>query len=104
MGRVRLSAARGLYITDHGITLEGTFASSIESILTKLRGGGLGTMNIGMPTWNYMPLFQESGVLQPIDASRIENLGAMDPYWQEFEGVNYKGERYSVPYLWGGLP
>ena len=94
----------GSYINDHGITLEGTFASSIESILTKLQAGGLGTMNIGMPTWNYMPLFQESGVLQPIDASRIENLGALDPFWQEFEGVHYKGERYSVPYLWGGLP
>ncbi len=94
----------GTYITDNGITLEGTFASSIESILTKLRAGGLGTMNIGMPTWNYMPLFQESGVLQPIDADRIENLGALDPFWQEFEGVMYKGERYSVPYLWGGLP
>ena len=37
----------GTYITDNGITLEGTFASSIESILTKLRAGGLGTMNIG---------------------------------------------------------
>jgi spermidine/putrescine-binding protein len=94
----------GTYLTDNGITLEGTFASSIESILTKLQAGGLGTMNIGMPTWNYMPLFQESGVLQPIDASRIENLAALDPYWQEFEGVMYKGERYSVPYLWGGLP
>ena len=94
----------GTYLTDNGITLEGTFASSIESILTKLQAGGLGTMNIGMPTWNYMPLFQESGVLQPIDASRIENLAALDPFWQEFEGVMYKGERYSVPYLWGGLP
>jgi spermidine/putrescine-binding protein len=94
----------GTYMDDNGITLEGTFASSIESILTKLQAGGLGTMNIGMPTWNYMPLFQESGVLQPIDASRIENLGALDPYWQEFEGVMYKGDRYSVPYLWGGLP
>ena len=94
----------GTYMDDNGITLEGTFASSIESILTKLQAGGLGTMNMGMPTWNYMPLFQESGVLQPIDASRIENLGALDPYWQEFEGVMYKGDRYSVPYLWGGLP
>ena len=94
----------GTYMDDNGITLEGTFASSIESILTKLQAGGLGTMNIGMPTWNYMPLFQESGVLQPIDASRIENLGALDPYWQEFDGVMYKGDRYSVPYLWGGLP
>ena len=94
----------GTYMDDNGITLEGTFASSIESILTKLQAGGLGTMNIGMPTWNYMPLFQESGVLQPIDASRIENLEALDPYWQEFEGVMYKGDRYSVPYLWGGLP
>ena len=94
----------GSYVTDNEITLEGTFASSIESILTKLQAGGIGTMNIGMPTWNYMPLFQESGVLQPIDASRIENLSALDPYWQDFEGVSYKGERYSVPYLWGGLP
>lgn len=96
--------AEGSYVTDNDITLEGTFASSIESILTKLQAGGIGTMNVGMPTWNYMPLFQESGVLQPIDASRIENLNALDPYWQDFEGVSYKGERYAVPYLWGGLP
>ena len=30
----------GTYIADNGITLEGTFASSIESILTKLQAGG----------------------------------------------------------------
>ena len=94
----------GSYLTDNDIALEGTFASSIESILTKLQAGGVGTMNIGMPTWNYIPLFQESGVLQPIDASRIENLDNLDPYWKNFEGYHYKGDRYSVPYLWGGMP
>jgi spermidine/putrescine transport system substrate-binding protein len=94
----------GSYVTDNDISLAGTFASSIESILTKLQAGGLGTMNIGMPTWNYIPLFQESGVLQPIDASRIENMDNLDPYWKSFEGYHYKGDRYSVPYLWGGLP
>ena len=94
----------GTYVTDNDITLEGTFASSIESILTKLRGGGLGSLNLVMPTWNYVPLFQESGVLQPIDASKLPNFANLDPFWQSFEGNMYKGEQYLVPYLWGGIP
>ncbi|MCZ6721027.1 MAG: PotD/PotF family extracellular solute-binding protein [Proteobacteria bacterium] len=94
----------GGYIEANDITLEGTFASSIESILTKLRGGGIGTMNIGMPTWNYVSLFQESGVLQEMDVSRIPNFKKLHSYWQNFEGNLYKGTQYSVPYLWGGLP
>lgn len=94
----------GSYIQDNGIQLEGTFASSIESILTKLRGGGLGSMGLVMPTWNYVSLFQESGVLQEIDKDRLSNFGQLDPFWQTFEGNLYKGKRYLIPYLWGGLP
>lgn len=94
----------GTYLTDNEIQLEGTFASSIESILTKLRGGGLGTMGLVMPTWNYVALFQESGVLQTVDKDRLPNFANLDPMWQNFEGNLYKGERYLIPYLWGGLP
>ena len=94
----------GTFLDDNDIELGSTFASSIESILAKLRGGGVGTMNIGMPTWNYMPLFEESDVIQPIDVSRLPNYEQLYPFWQEFDGLHYKGEQFAVPYLWGGLP
>lgn len=94
----------GTFLEENDIELGSTFASSIESILAKLRGGGVGTMSIGMPTWSYVPLFQESGVLQPIDVGRLSNFDQLFEFWQNFEGLYYKGEQYSVPYIWGGLP
>jgi len=77
--------------------------SSNEEVLTKLKAGGLGTIDLASPNVAYVPQLVSADLLQPIDVERIPNLKKMLPVIDETarQSSEIHGELYAVPFMWG---
>ena len=87
-----------------GITLDTTYIGNNDEIVTKLQTGGLGTVDVVTPYMGYVPLLAETGLVQPIDPSRVPNLADVLPLFRNDKNINYNGELYGVPFTWGAGP
>ena len=74
-----------------------TFDSN-ETLLAKLKSGNTG-YDIVVPTHNFIPIFLEEGLLEPINAAEMENYGNISEQWQS--PVWDEGNVYTVPWQWG---
>lgn len=88
---------------EQGLTIKESPLSSNDQILTQLRAGGLGKVDLVTPNVSYAPLLLAAGVLQPIDYSKIPNtkniLPAIATTAERAELID--GKHYALPYLWG---
>ena len=78
------------------VTLD-TYDSN-ETLLAKLKAGGSG-YDIVVPTHNFVPIFVEEGLLEPIDATEMANYGNIAERWQN--PTWDEGNVYTVPWQWG---
>ena len=62
------------FLKSKGITLNTTYIGNNDEIVAKLRGGGVGTIDIVTPYMGYIPLLVKLDLIQPIDVSRVPNL------------------------------
>lgn len=87
------------YIEQYGATPHvGLFADNDEA-LTKLQAGF--KSDISVPTSFMVGRYRDSGLLQPIDPSRID---AWDDLFQELKTINgmiVDGKHWAVPWAWG---
>ena len=74
-----------------------TFDSN-ETLLARLQSGATG-YDIVVPTHNFVQIFVEEGLLEPINAMELENFGNIDPRWQNPDWD--PGNVYTVPWNWG---
>ncbi len=74
-----------------------TFDSN-ETLLAKLKSGNTG-YDLVVPTHNFVPIFLQEGLLEPINASEMENYKNLDARWQN-PGWD-PGNVYTVPWQWG---
>ncbi len=98
----------GLFVDDfmaeNEITLNTTYIGNNDEIVTRLASGGLGSIDIVTPYMGYIPLLAESGLIQPIDESKISNMGSMMPLFRNDPNVSVDGALYGVPFTWGSAP
>lgn len=94
----------GSYIADNGITLEKTYINANEEIITKLQGGGVGSIDLITMYFGYLPIMAEAGLLEPFDASKTPNAANVIPQFLNAGPVNWNGQLYGVPWTWGFLP
>ena len=71
---------------------------SNETLLAKLKAGNTG-YDIVVPTHNFVPIFIEEGLLEPINATELENYANIAERWQN--PVWDPGNVYTVPWQWG---
>ncbi|HEV8239023.1 MAG TPA: spermidine/putrescine ABC transporter substrate-binding protein [Thermoanaerobaculia bacterium] len=71
---------------------------SNEALLAKLQSG-VADYDLVVPSDYMMRILAHEHLLQPLDRSKITTLGNLDPRFldKDFD----RGNRYSVPYLWG---
>ena len=71
---------------------------SNEALLAKLQSG-VADYDLVVPSDYMMRILAHENLLQPLDKSKIATLSNLDPRFldKEFD----RGNRYSVPYLWG---
>ncbi len=55
------------FLKDKGITLNTTYIGNNDEIVAKLRGGGIGQIDIVTPYMGYIPLLVKLDLIQPID-------------------------------------
>lgn len=82
--------------TGISVTLD-TFDSN-ETLLAKLQAGAA-SYDIVVPSHNFVEIFVSEGLLQPINASKLEGYGNLNadftsPSWDE-------NNTYTVPWQWG---
>ena len=92
------------FLKSKGITLNTTYIGNNDEIVAKLRGGGVGTIDIVTPYMGYIPLLVKLDLIQPIDVSRVPNLEKVLPLFRNDPNINVDGKLYGVPFTWGGGP
>jgi spermidine/putrescine transport system substrate-binding protein len=91
-------------LANAGVTLETTYIGNNDEIVTKLQTGGIGTVDVVTPYMGYVPLLAETGLIDPIDESRVPNLADVLPLFRNDKNINHNGELYAVPFTWGAGP
>lgn len=87
-----------------GGKLNVTYIGNNDEILTKLRGGGLGTYDVVTPNAAFLPALVAAGVLEPLDYAKLPNAkGYLKPFskpkWNTFGG-----KTWGAPVCWGDGP
>lgn len=71
---------------------------SNETLLSKLKSGNTG-YDIVVPTHNFVTIFIEEGLLEPINAAEMANYDNIAERWKNPEWD--PGNVYTVPWHWG---
>lgn len=86
------------FTDETGIQVTVTDYDSNDTVLARVRQGGHG-FDIVVPTNNYVHIWIEEGLVQPLDRDIVTNIDNIDPQWAD---VDFDpGREYSVPYFWG---
>ncbi len=81
-----------------GIRVTVTDFDSNDTALARIRQGGHG-FDLVVPSNNYVHIWIEEGLVQPLDLDVIPNHGNIADIWMN---VDFDpGRRYSVPWAWG---
>lgn len=91
------------FLNKYGVNVQNSPMSSNDELLTKLKAGGLGNIDLISPNVAYATELHAADVLEPIDTSLIPNLGQLIPSVAKTaeEVTMIEGQLYAVPYLWG---
>ncbi|CAN7565296.1 ABC transporter substrate-binding protein [Mesorhizobium caraganae] len=92
------------FLKSKGITLNTTYIGNNDEIVAKLKGGGIGQIDIVTPYMGYIPLLAKLDLIQEIDVSRLPNLEKVMPIFLKDPNLNVNGRLYGVPFTWGGAP
>lgn len=86
------------FTAETGITVTITDYDSNTTALAKVEAGGSG-FDLVVPSANYVPVFVSKGLLQPLDHSRLANIGNIAPEWVD---VTWDaGRAHTIPWQWG---
>jgi len=92
------------YLTKNAVDLKTTYVNTNDDMLTKLRAGGMGTIDLGTTEQKNVALYVRSEVLQPIDPASLSNYKTIMPLFAEHPSLRLDGKLYAVPFTWGMQP
>lgn len=78
------------------------YFNSLEEMMTMLRTGGVGEIDVIMPSTVYVQAARDAGFLEPIDTDKITAYDDLIPAYRDLpEAVGEDGTVYAVPWTWG---
>lgn len=84
---------------EHDVDVVQNYFNSLPEMFAKLNAGGVSQYDIIVPSNYYIPRLIETGLVQPLDKSKLANL---DNVKEQFSDPSYDpGSEYSAPYQWG---
>lgn len=88
---------------DTGIKVNLTTYGSNDEALNKLRASKGKGFDIVIPSVTYGPAWYKHRLLQPLDISKINQVGCVPSMWEASKnfGGEHRGKRYIVPFNWG---
>jgi spermidine/putrescine transport system substrate-binding protein len=87
------------YVKKHGVNPNTPIFADEEEAFQKMRAGG--TFDVVHPCNNSLPRWQDAGVIQAIDTSRLSNWPDVFDELKTFDGAQRDGQQYFVPVDWG---
>jgi len=90
---------------ENGVEFKATYIGNHDDIQAKITAGG-GSYDLITYYQGYKPLYQELGILQPIDVSNIPNIENEFPYFKSDVGnfwIDPDGTWTGVPWTWGSI-
>lgn len=92
------------YLENNEITLQTTYITANEEIITKLQAGGLGKIDVASPYFGHANIMIKAGLLTPLDMGRIPNFNDVLSFFVDVDLLLEDGVRYAVPFTWGTIP
>jgi spermidine/putrescine transport system substrate-binding protein len=96
--------AQGPFTEQNDVSTQPTYIGNNEEIFTKLRAGGLGTVDLVTPYHGYLEVLVGADLLEPLDYSRLPNTRDYLDNFDKPEWLVFDGEPYGAPYIWGTDP
>ncbi|MEG6508372.1 extracellular solute-binding protein [Methyloligella sp. 2.7D] len=87
----------GDFLKDNDATLDATYINTTEDIITKLRAGGVGSIDLATLNQMYVAIGQAAGLLEPIDLAKVPNSKDLLPNFQNDDFV-IDGKTYALPF------
>lgn len=91
----------GDFLATAGINLNATYIGNNDEIIARLRGGGVGQIDIVTPWSGYIQMLARLDLIEEIDVSRLPNLEQVMPLFRELPQIHVDGKLYAVPFTWG---
>jgi spermidine/putrescine transport system substrate-binding protein len=79
-------------------------SASNNEIITKLRGGAQGSIDVVTPGAVFIPAMVEAGLLQSIDLSQVPNTQQLYPAFRNPSWAQLDGKTYGVPITFYNFP
>ncbi|MEA4961453.1 ABC transporter substrate-binding protein [Lutispora sp.] len=77
------------------------YMASEEELLTKLRTGGVGKIDVILPNASILPVAIKEGLLEEVDGSSMENYKYIFDKFTTLPENKQDGKTYAVPWVWG---
>jgi spermidine/putrescine transport system substrate-binding protein len=87
-----------------GGTLQTTYISNNDEILTKLRAGQGSIYSVVTPSAGYLPALVAAGVIQPLDYSRLPAAAGYFSFFHKPKWNTFGGQTWGAPIQWGDAP
>lgn len=92
-------------LTGQGLKTQWEYISaSNNEIITKLRGGAKGSIDVVTPGAVFLPVMVEGGLLEAIDLTKVPNAKSLYPAFQNPSWAQVDGKTYGVPITFYDFP
>ncbi|HEY0290835.1 MAG TPA: extracellular solute-binding protein [Hansschlegelia sp.] len=88
----------GSFLADNNATIDTTYINTSEDMTTKLRSGGVGTVDLTTYNHMYNPLMGEAGLLTALDVKRLPSFDKLLPQFKKMAASESDGTCYGVPF------
>jgi len=87
----------------NGVTVRSSYASTQDDITARLAGSDPVQLDLAMYALGYETIYNEMGILSPIDMSKIPNYSADStiPLFYQGNRWYWDGKQWGIPLLWG---
>ena len=94
----------GNFLAANNAVLDTTYINTSEDMTTKLRSGGMGTVDLTTYNHMYNPLMGEAGLLTPLDLKRLGSFEKLLPKFKKMAINEPSGTSYGVPFTFSSCP
>lgn len=86
------------------IVLKTTYIGTNEEIIAAASAGGVGVMDLCTPAVIYLDIYEQAGILEPLELDRIPNWKLLFPELRDLITVNSDNTVSALPFQWGDVP
>jgi len=85
----------------YGCKVEHQYFTSLEEMITMLKQGGQGKIDVVLPNSTYVKVMTDQDLLEPIDTSKLSTFADLREDLRDFSDSVIDGQYYAIPWTWG---